>query len=66
MNKDQGHADQIREAIAETQENIIQALESEHTEKMSRGERDKLDLKNERREQTLEGYRRALQRETNM
>lgn len=57
--------DKIMEAMSRTQENISRAEGSEHTQKMSLRERQRLELKNERREQSLEGYRRALDREWN-
>lgn len=57
--------DKIMEAMSRTQENINRSEDSEHTQKMSQRERQRLELKNERREQSLEGYRRALDREWN-
>jgi small acid-soluble spore protein (thioredoxin-like protein) len=57
--------DKIMEAMSRTQDNINRSEGSGHTQKMSLRDKQRLELKNERREQSLEGYRRALDREWN-
>ncbi len=63
MGGKRNHIDQLEKAIQETAENIQQAEMRAETLNVSDQERDQIISQNDRRMQSIEGYRKAIVKE---